>query len=606
MKLRVVCGLLAIVALSGCDLGEGSKPVSVAIIPANGSTGDPTVSLTECFREQLALQVTFSDGQIGNATGRATWTSSDPGKVQVSNGDVNVMTVSGDKFLELTTLPFNRGVLIPKAVTATPVTVTANFLGLTASINVTVASATLTLVPRPVVSSASPAAPFFIGKNFSERFTVRFVKNGRLMDAGDFGRNDATFNSALNPVLWTIPGGTFVAANTADDVATDAATFLNNTNIFVPAGTAGTDDEARRANATATLTVDGGLVAGVNASTSTVPVQAQFSTCNTTVTTTASIAALVPANELTLSHEADFNGAGSTTGDLVTGTSELLRTVANLDTDLNGTADATQDVTALVDYEIIEADRDVCATNAATGITACASSILTFATPANYLTTVFGTDGSFDTRTVENPRVPGADPRFNGDTAVDAVKVRACFPRCTDNSADTPPTLASNPLDVRAVAAVLNSVAINPTTAAEPAFTAPAFQYKAYGAYTAGTTVDGVFTPAAANAQFIGGATASQNLGRYLTWVARPAGVTDTVSEIAGLFIGGTSGNNSIGGQVFYVCDPLTDTTLDITAGTNNTTIVSTAVSDAIAKVTFTVQHNPAVTDRTQNPACER
>ena len=634
MNFRHLCLLLVIASLSACDIGAGSKPVSVTIIPAGvveEVAGVRQLRMTECFREPLALQVTFSDGSIGNVTSRATWSVEPSGatKLVVSNGDVNVQTIVDGEFDVLESTNFGRGVLIPVQATAAPVTITANFLGLTATLPVIIdalTAVTPVLVPRPVVSVVPPS-PKFIGEGFAERFTVRMIKNGRLLDAGDFGRNDSIFNSFLNPVRWTFSGNTaadFIPADLEDDETS------NNLAVFVPPGTTASDgadvdtnnNNERRAVAIATLTPNGGLVAGVKADPAPLTIQAQLSPvdgtttpCGTALTTTAGIAALIAGNELSLSHEADFRGTGlPANGDLVAGTNELLKTTANLDTDVDGavTVDATQDVTTQVDYEVIEADRDVCTQNSITGVTTCASSILLFGPPANYLATFTGTDGSFNTATVPNPRVSAVvDPRFDGDADIDVVKVRACYPLCTNNSDSDEPDFASTPLAMRAVPARLDSVAIAPTPQTQMAFTVPGVQYKAYGTYTAGSIVSGSFVAApTADTQFAGGGNATQNIGRYLSWIARPAAlapaISDDFSEIAQLTNSGSLGNLEAAGQVFYICNPLAttpvaDRTLDIFASTNNTTVISTTISDLIDRATLIVDRDPLVLDR----ACE-
>lgn len=642
MNARFATCLLAVFSLSACDLGQGSKPVSITIIPAGVVNTAGQLQMTECFREPLALQVTFSDGQIGNVTNRATWSSSVPSAVQVSNGDVNIQAIVNGEFDVLETARFTRGLLIPRLPTGTPVKIKANFLGLETELDVVVdalTSVTPQLVPRPVVSDAfTPSLPKFIGEGFAERFTVRLKKNGRIVDAGDFGRNDSIFNSAFNPVRWTFsPAGIFIPPNTADDVSGDSDTFLNNGSVYVPGGTVGADDDAKRAAAAATLTPNGGLVTGVNvASATSLTIQAELSPmdlsyddadpltlpvpCGTISTTgsTVTIAnlATVGGNQLVLEHEADFNGTGPATGDLVVGTNELLRATALLDTDGTlTTSEQQQDVTAQVDYEIIEDDRDQCITNATTLITTCTSSVLRFGVPLNYLGTFPGTTGSYCSSQTTPPAscLTAADnPAFDANPDIDEVEVRACYPVCASDSNDPVPTVVSNTLAIRAVPARLDSVAIATAMPSQVAFTVPGTQFKAYGTYTAGALdTNGVFQDAGPDNQFSGSVlTASQNIGRYLTWVARPFVdgiiVSDDFSPIAQLTNSGNTGNLEAAGQVFYICNPLVtapvaDRTLDIFASTNNTAVVSNAISDLIVRATLIVDHDPLVLDR----ACE-
>lgn len=630
MNFRVAACLFAAASLSACDLGEGSRPVSVTIIPA-GVVKDGTLQMTECFREPLALQVTFSDGQIGNATSRAIWSVNDSANpsnpaVQVSNGDVAAQEIINGEF-GASRLTFGRGVLIPKAVTTTPVTITADFLGLKATLPVVVdslASLSAVVVPRPVVS-ADPASPKFIGVGFAERFTIRLTKNGRIVDAGDFSRTDSIFNSFLNPVLWTFDGGNFLPANTDNDDANVPASLLDNTAVFVVGGV------GTREDATATLTPSGGLVTGVKSHTGVLNVKANLSSVAgaggapcPTLEAGVSIAAV---DQLVLSHEPEFNAlnmtpSSATVSDLVVGTNEFLKVTATLD----GTTTETQNVTSQVGYEVIEEDRDVCvefsdtSTTSATPATRCTSSILTFGL-GGFLTTIPGTDGSFNDLIVSNLRFPGNDTtdlRFNGDDTIDPVKVRACFPACTIDSNDPEPDPAnvSNTLDIRAVPAQLVAtvtnpvpVVIEPATPSQLAFTVPGVQFKAYGTYTAGSIVNGAFVAADMPEQRFSGdsATATQNIGRFMTWFARPEGMDDEFSDVAQLTNGTSNGNTEAAGQVFYICNPIGNVDVDIIAITNNTVVVSTAISDVIVPAKLTVKNNdgppPAepVTDR----ACE-
>lgn len=605
MNFRVAACLFAAASLSACDLGDGSRPVSVTIIPA-GVVKDGTLQMTECFREPLALQVTFSDGQIGNATSRAIWSSSDNNVVQVSNGDVAAQEIINGEF-GASRLTFGRGVLIPKAVTpmpVTPVIITADFLGLKATLPVVVdslASLSAVVVPRPVVS-ADPASPKFIGVGFAERFTIRLTKNGRIVDAGDFSRTDSIFNSFLNPVLWTFPDGSFLQADT------------DNTAVFVVGGT-----DATRDDAAATLTPSGGLVTGVNSDSSTLTVQANLSsvagagTPCATVMTDVRIAAV---DQLVLSHEEGFNSLGATpdsaaVSDLVVGTNEFLKVTATLDG-----MNETQNVTSQVGYEVIEEDRDVCVefldTTTTTTETRCTSSILTLGL-GGFMTTTPGTDGSFDVQTVANRRFTPAviDSKFDGDADIDPVRVRACFPVCTFDSNDPDPSAnghVSNTLSIRAVPAVLDSVVIQPDLPPpQPAFTVPGVQFKAYGTYRAGRLDStGTFVPADTGNGFSGAPapdSATQNIGRYLSWFARPEGDGSTFSDVAQLTNGSSNGSVEATGQVFYLCNPAIDVVfdLDVFAITNNAVVVSTAISDEIEPVTLTVERNPAVSDR----ACE-
>lgn len=98
--------LAAIQLLAGCvdaPVGDGSMPIELALA---GLDGPASVSLHECNPKALSAALIFSDGSSGNFSSRAVWTSSDPGIVEVSNGDIANPAVNDF---------YAAGMLVPRA-----------------------------------------------------------------------------------------------------------------------------------------------------------------------------------------------------------------------------------------------------------------------------------------------------------------------------------------------------------------------------------------------------------------------------------------------------------------------------------------------------------
>ena len=72
--------VLALAAtLAGCGgLGQGNGPVSAAILPQGGLSGDASTKAFTCLPKSLGFIVTFNDGSAGDFASRTTFTSSNP------------------------------------------------------------------------------------------------------------------------------------------------------------------------------------------------------------------------------------------------------------------------------------------------------------------------------------------------------------------------------------------------------------------------------------------------------------------------------------------------------------------------------------------------
>jgi len=127
----LLAGLAALLA-AGCDgLGNGRGPVSAVLQPLGGLEGAATAKAFTCVNTGVQLFVDFTDGQRGDFTGRATFTSSNPAVARVSNQDIPVP--------EQENVFFNRGTIVPVAPGTT--TITARYLSFTNTITYTVGEA---------------------------------------------------------------------------------------------------------------------------------------------------------------------------------------------------------------------------------------------------------------------------------------------------------------------------------------------------------------------------------------------------------------------------------------------------------------------------------
>ncbi|MEK6806508.1 MAG: hypothetical protein AABY95_07655 [Pseudomonadota bacterium] len=566
--------LFLLATLSGCDLGEGSKLESLEIVSASGATITGSHQMYPCFRDRLNVIGRFTNGDSGNFSTRVAWSSSNPAVVRVLNGsELNTRAVFSNDggltigFNDINGLFYTAGTIVPKGVGAA--TVTATFLGLTKSVTVNVNSDLanpISLSATPVEGMAAPASlPTVVG--FARSLTARAVLGGQTTDAV-LRRQDPGTLELLNPILWQFATlGTFSPGVTADDVA------LDREDLFLFDGTRSTtnaDGTASPGTQKTTLNPASGVYRAIAATAAPV-VNAVFDTDATkgVFCPTSPIALPAPVEafaSLELSHEADFNGAGVVeNGDLVIGTDEVLKTVAN-------PAGANQDVSTQVGYEVIPADRDFCV-SADPACAAPVSSILAF--NFNQLSTVPGTNGSFVTNTVLNPGAVAAgaagNARFFQDSKVDPVLIRACAPTCSSAA----PLFSANNLSIRAIPATLavDKISISPDAAAnttDTAFEFPGEQFQAFATFTASSAdLDNRFSGPQAMA--------AQNVSRYMNWFARPTGSTTEVSNLLSLF--GLYTTTSNAGQAYYLRNPDATTTPPLVGASVDVDITATPAS---------------------------
>lgn len=132
-RAALCAGSLALLAACGVT-GNGIAPVSAVIQPAGGVEGAASTKAYTCLNTSLTLILDFSNGDRGDFSSRARWTSSDPTVARVSNGDIAVPEAAGSFY--------SRGVVVAVRPSPTPVTITAEYLTFRKSIEVMVAAPT--------------------------------------------------------------------------------------------------------------------------------------------------------------------------------------------------------------------------------------------------------------------------------------------------------------------------------------------------------------------------------------------------------------------------------------------------------------------------------
>ena len=171
MKLRHALPL-ALLTLTAC-VNEGNKLEALRFTSTTDLRTPLTTSITSylCFPQVPTLIGEFTDGSLGDFARRADrYVSSDPSKLVVSNGDVALPDGTGF---------YVRGAMIPQAITnpggiETPVTITATFAGLSASVQVVVHQpGPVVLAPVPTIATAT--GPFMApGSALSLKATSSF------------------------------------------------------------------------------------------------------------------------------------------------------------------------------------------------------------------------------------------------------------------------------------------------------------------------------------------------------------------------------------------------------------------------------------------------
>lgn len=437
-KMQIGNGISAIAALTlalglgGCQgIGEGSTLQSIEVRPGSGETvaSGSSYRLHECIRDQLVAIGTFTDGTTADFSFRTRWTSSDPSAVEVSNGELlNPLVVSG-VFSSTSSFTMRPGTVVPHAITSTPVTITAEFLGKRSSLNVTVGTPSLRISPVPD-TTLTPNQPTHLGVGTQQRFGLVISRDGQVDMASSFN-----LLGPINPVLWRFspgPNVAFAARDTAVALDFDKYTVSNGADIV------------------ATVNVLTGTVTAVKADPAAYPIEAHLSVCSTSGGTapadpvfTATNPALRPTsqvrvanfttvNPLMLAGEPDFNGPGVNNGDVVVNTQQNLSVTAALDTDGNlATAEQFQNLTSQARFNLDPKDTACDSSN----LNCLANTDFSLSAFSNQLLTTAGSTGG-------------------------TVRADACLPYCISTLA----SLAADNTNPAVTTAVnFTATAVNPT-----------------------------------------------------------------------------------------------------------------------------------------------
>lgn len=550
MKLqRLFTAMTMVLALAGCEsIGEGSTIQSLKLQAGDGRTEVAPFVLNRCLRDQLVVIATFTDGTTADFSYRAAWSSSNPAVVQVSNNDIGTVFIDDGAFVTASNVPYRPGTIVPAATSGTA-TITASFLGMSSSMDVRVGTPVFKVAPvTPGVDpNVQPALTTYLGPDTLLRFGFYVEQeDGRTLTS-------SSLNSlaVMNPILWRFVGGEFDPADPA--VTNDFDKYA------VPTAAA----------PTAVINPASGTVIGMTPDTAaTYEVEAVSSLCQDDAafkpTAPLQVAPFATTNPLTLAHVLNFNGPGVTpTGDIISGTSELVRVTANLDTDADGAGDQAQDISGQVDFII-------------THLTACVAG---------------STNCTCDTGNVNCSKrlVANRNQEFFVAITNDSADARAqaCFTNidtlhtddCEEDAAGEDAALRSNLLDFHAIPVDLTganaTLFIEPgAPAPERAFTYPGRLFTGYGTFKALTG-----TP------FAGGTsdTGTQRL-REVVYVTRDAGAT-TGFATAGFARSTSDGFFADVGSFVYLLNPAANTSVDITLSP----LAPFTAVPASAPVTFTI-----------------
>lgn len=280
--LRRILLVLPMLALAACNVvGEGSKIETLQIKDAvYGYDIAQPLQTFRCLRYNLASLGTFTDGSSAFYTDRTVWSSNNTSVVRVSNGDIALPSDA--------TLVYSKGTVIP--VGAGTATITADYVGVKATLQVTVSGTvpTITIVPTTTFTPrpSAPAQPITIAPRTIQTYTALASLNGRSTDITNVG-------------VWSVQN-----ANTA----TDAIAKFTSGSSFKGVGAGGP----------LTIQADFNQVVGA---------------CAAPVTTALQVAAL---QSIALSSE-----YGSSPSPLVVSTTDRLKAIATL------AGGATQDISEL-------------------------------------------------------------------------------------------------------------------------------------------------------------------------------------------------------------------------------------------------------------------
>jgi len=169
-RIACIAPIALVLTLSACDIsgiGDGNKLESLEVARLRVNQADFNGNkVYRCFRHQLQLVGVFSDGQRGDYSARGHWTSSNPARVRVSNGDIQLPNDPALAYAAGTLLPVSEGTA----------TITGEFVGLTATYEVEVRS--------PTSFSISPAS-LSVAPKTASAISVRTLIDGYDLNVTD-------------------------------------------------------------------------------------------------------------------------------------------------------------------------------------------------------------------------------------------------------------------------------------------------------------------------------------------------------------------------------------------------------------------------------------
>jgi len=230
------------VGLSACGaVGDGNSITGLRIVPGNGADGDTVAQSYLCRTTQLTMLGSFESGSDGNYTSRGTWSSSDPSVVEISNGDVEVPGIE-DSF-------YAAGVLVPHTVGTA--TITADFVGLTATIEVDVTdSGGFVLSPAAVRVATTTQQQLSLtttedGEEVDVTGEARYSIDGEDEDDEDLTDNVALVSSTSGLVVSQLEGDVVVNAvlPLCPDITMSSAVHVQDPEALVIAYGEGFGDE---------------------------------------------------------------------------------------------------------------------------------------------------------------------------------------------------------------------------------------------------------------------------------------------------------------------------------------------------------------------------
>ncbi len=211
----LLCSAVAAAGLSlaACKgaVGSGNAPQRAEITASGTLNQIATLRMYQCLTSAVSVVLFFTDNSVGDFTSRVKWSSSNPGAVMVSNGDIPVRGATGF---------YANGVLVP----AGPgnAIITADYFGIQAQLAVSVGTPqNITLksvlnsqyVPltRYNLNSTSATTGFSLGTGSTMQLAVTAILDGVETDVTKFATlgfqvaNDSV--ASINPSTAVLTAG---------------------------------------------------------------------------------------------------------------------------------------------------------------------------------------------------------------------------------------------------------------------------------------------------------------------------------------------------------------------------------------------------------------